>query len=267
MVDLERAQSAVLEWYATCGRDLPWRRTRDPYAILVAEVMLQQTQVERVIPKWSAWLARFPTLGDLAHASRADAIRQWQGLGYNLRAVRLHAIARQCMDEFGGQLPDSVEGLLRLKGVGRYTAGAVACFAHEQPVAMVDTNIRRVLSRAFQVDSVEPMADSVIPPGNPYAWNQALMDIGATLCRPREPLCLLCPLRDHCGGPRPSVRRRGSQGTFHESNRYHRGRILDALRSTPEGLPTDQFRGDLIRQLQRDGLIEVDAAGLVKLPV
>ncbi len=206
LADVARVQTAVLDWYAVHARNLPWRRTRDPYAILVAEVMLQQTQVERVIPKWYAWLARFPSLRDLAAASRADAIREWQGLGYNLRAVRLHAIARQCVDDFQGQLPASVEELLRLKGVGRYTAGAVACFAYEQPVAMVDTNIRRVLGRVFEVDSVEALADSVIAPGNAYAWNQALMDIGATLCRPREPLCLLCPVRDLCGGPRPAAR-------------------------------------------------------------
>src|SRR5438105_15559825 len=128
MGDVARVQAALLEWYARQARDLPWRRTRDPYAILVAEVMLQQTQVDRVIPRWHAWLERFPGLADLARASRAEAIRVWQGLGYNLRAVRLHAIACQTVAEFGGELPASVDGLMRLKGVGRYTAGAVACF-------------------------------------------------------------------------------------------------------------------------------------------
>jgi|SRR5579864_1064947 len=269
-MDLERVHTAVLDWYAVQGRDLPWRRTRDPYAILVAEVMLQQTQVERVMPKWHAWLARFPTVGDLAAASRADAIREWQGLGYNLRAVRLHAIARQCVEEFDGRLPNSVAGLLRLKGVGPYTAGAVACFAYEQHVGMVDTNIRRVLSRVFEVDDVddvESIAGSVVPSGEPYAWNQALMDIGATLCRPREPLCLLCPLRELCAGPRATARRPRSQGIFRESNRYQRGRILDALRSTPDGFPVAQFRADLLRDLVRDGLVEVDSKGRARLPV
>src|SRR5579871_3718068 len=196
MVDLALVQTALLAWYAGQARDLPWRRTRDPYAILVAEVMLQQTQVDRVIPKWHAWLERFPSLADLARASRADAIRAWQGLGYNRRAVRLHAIAMQTVNEFGGELPRSVDGLLRLAGVGRYTAGAVACFAYEQPVAMVDTNVRRVLSRVFGVApaQVEAMAQSVIPSDSAWAWGQALMDLGATVCRASQPLCLVCPL-------------------------------------------------------------------------
>src|SRR6266700_6892192 len=149
--DLEFIHSRLLDWYAASGRDLPWRQSRDPYAILVAEVMLQQTQVDRVVPKWHAWLERFPTLADLARASRADAIRAWQGLGYDVRAVRLHSIATQVVADHGGELPRSVEALVHLKGVGRYTAGAVACFAYEQPVAMVDTNVRRVLSRVFGV--------------------------------------------------------------------------------------------------------------------
>lgn len=269
MVDVAPAQTAVLEWYAAHGRDLPWRRTRDPYAILVAEVMLQQTQVERVIAKWYAWLQRFPRLADLAAATRADAIRAWQGLGYNVRAVRLHDIACQCVAEFDGDLPSSVEELLRLKGVGPYTAAAVACFAYELPVAMVDTNIRRVLSRAFEVapEAVEGMAQSVVPLDEPYAWSQALMDIGATLCRSREPLCLLCPLRDQCGGPRPVARTRKPQGNFQASNRYVRGRILDALRSTPEGLPVAELRADLVRGLVRDRLVEVDQDGLARLAV
>ena len=143
-------QGALLAWYALHGRDLPWRRTRDPYAILVAEVMLQQTQVDRIAPRWRAWLEQFPTLRDLAAASRADVIRAWQGLGYNLRAVRLHEIARQVTDEGGGMLPRTLDGLLALRGIGRYTAGAVACFAYEQPVSMVDTNVRRVLSRCLR---------------------------------------------------------------------------------------------------------------------
>ncbi|MDQ6672009.1 MAG: A/G-specific adenine glycosylase, partial [Chloroflexota bacterium] len=183
--DVARIQRQVLDWYAGYGRDLPWRRTRDPYAILVAEVMLQQTQVERVIPRWHAWLERFPTPHALARASRADAIRAWQGLGYNLRAVRLHAIACQVVAEHDGLVPRDLAGLLTLKGVGRYTAGAVACFAYEQRVAMVDTNVRRVLSRVFAIDpqAVDSIADAVVPPPPAaYAWNQALMDLGATVC-------------------------------------------------------------------------------------
>jgi A/G-specific adenine glycosylase len=253
---------------------------RDPYAILVAEVMLQQTQVERVIPKWHAWLERFPELTDLAKASKADAIRAWQGLGYNLRAVRLHDIACQVAAEYAGRLPRTIEALLTLKGVGRYTAGAVACFAYEQPVAMVDTNIRRVLSRIYRVEpaEVEALADRIVPAQTAYAWNQALMDLGATLCRARRPLCLVCPLIAECGGPVVS-RRAASRSTaeFRGSSRFYRGRLVDLLRGLPGGTSIDALadelggpsgRGriiDLVHQLVSDGLLAVDQEGNVSL--
>jgi A/G-specific adenine glycosylase len=264
----------LLEWYAAQARDLPWRRTRDAYAILVAEVMLQQTQVDRVIPKWHAWLARFPTLASLAEASRADAIREWQGLGYNLRAVRLHAIACQVLAEYQGHLPRSVDVLLRLKGIGRYTAGAVACFAYEQPVAMVDTNVRRVLSRVFGLEpgAIEGVADTLVPAQSAYAWNQALMDLGATVCRTQRPLCLVCPLLAECGGPRPMRSKPVTE--FRSSSRYFRGRIIDFLRALPTG--TSVFLDDLVdeahtsvavvRQLADDGLLRVDNENRVSLP-
>jgi A/G-specific adenine glycosylase len=276
MPNVRSVQTALLEWYAREARDLPWRRTRDPYAVLVAEVMLQQTQVDRVIPKYHAWLARFPTLRDLAAASRADAIRAWQGLGYNRRAVRLHEIACQAVAECEGELPRTVDGLLRLKGVGRYTAGAVACFAYEKPVAMVDTNVRRVLSRVFGVEpaGVEGMAESVIPEAAAWAWGQALMDLGATVCRASQPLCLICPLLQDCGGPLPSVRQRTASAEFRSSNRYFRGRILDELRELPAGARLSKAalaervggRADLIDALARDGLVEIIAGDHVQLP-
>lgn len=273
MADLARVQTALLEWYRREARDLPWRRTRDPYAILVAEIMLQQTQVDRVIPKWHAWLESFPTLRALAAAPRAEAIRAWQGLGYNLRAVRLHAIACQTVAEFGGELPRSVKGLLRLQGIGPYTAGAVACFAYEQPVAMVDTNVRRVLSRVLGLSpsQVERVADSVLARSDPWTWNQALMDLGATLCRAREPLCLLCPLLQECAGPQaPAPRRTSAAQPFRTSNRYVRGRILDDLRRL-EQVPLAELaarhgeRRDLIERLVADGLLQVDDAEVVRL--
>jgi A/G-specific adenine glycosylase len=264
----------LLDWYAAQARDLPWRRTRDPYAILVAEVMLQQTQVDRVIPKWHAWLSRFPTLAALAAASRADAIREWQGLGYNLRAVRLHAIACQVVAENQSELPRSIDGLLRLKGIGRYTAGAVACFAYAQPVAMVDTNVRRVLSRVFGLDpmSVESVADDLVPASAAYAWNQALMDLGATVCRAQRPMCLVCPLLAECGGPRPVRSKPASE--FRSSNRYFRGRIIDFLRALPTGttVSVDELVDSVhtspgvVRRLAEDGLVRVDALSHVSLP-
>jgi A/G-specific adenine glycosylase len=267
----------LLEWYAAQARDLPWRRTRDPYAILVAEVMLQQTQVDRVIPKWHTWLTQFASIAALAQASRADAIRAWQGLGYNVRAVRLHGIACQVVAEHGGVLPRSVEGLLGLKGIGRYTAGAVACFAYGQPVAMVDTNVRRVLSRVFGVQpgAVEALADSVLPPGAQYAWNQALMDLGATLCRARQPLCLVCPLLAECPGPWPPDEEPRSKPPveFRGSTRFYRGRLVNALRGLEPGESMliaelvlavsaghdDERVAGLLRQLAVEGLVSLDA--------
>jgi A/G-specific adenine glycosylase len=282
--DMTRIQQRLLDWYAASGRDLPWRRTRDPYAILVAEVMLQQTQVERVIPRWHAWLERFPSTHELARASRADAIRAWQGLGYNLRAVRLHAIACQVVAEHAGVLPGTVAGLLSLKGVGRYTAGAVACFAFEQPVAMVDTNVRRVLSRVFKVDpaTIDTIADAAVPPTAAYAWSQALMDLGATVCRAKRPMCLLCPLVAECGGPHPeaSSRKPRAAGEFRGSQRYYRGRVVDFLTQLPHGAgvsvdelathtapPSERERLiALIEQLASDGLLSIDARQHARLP-
>lgn len=204
---LGHVQRSLLEWYARHGRDLPWRRTRDPYAVLVSEMMLQQTRVERVLPRWRAWLDRFPTLQALAQAPRGDVIRAWSGLGYNLRAIRLHQIARQVVDQCGGRMPDTLQGLLRLTGIGRYTAGAVASFAYGLPVAMVDTNIRRVLGRVYlgqphtgpeQDQVLLALAEAALPADCAYEWNQALMDLGATICTVQRPACLTCPLRDPC---------------------------------------------------------------------
>jgi A/G-specific adenine glycosylase len=208
----EQVWRALLAWYATAGRThLPWRETRDPYAILVSEVMLQQTQVERVLPKYREFLARFPTFAALAAEPAGEAIKAWAGLGYNQRAVRLHGIARQVVEEFSGQLPNTLEGLKALKGIGRYTAGAVACFAFGLPVATVDTNIRRVLWRVFRGVEQLPwpggetaarmyleLAEWALPRDQIYDWQQALMDLGAQVCLARKPLCEKCPLREHC---------------------------------------------------------------------
>ena len=212
MAEPTTAHHALLAWYAAEGRaHLPWRATRDPYAILVAEVMLQQTQVDRVLPKYEEFMAKFPSFAALAAAPRAEVIKAWAPLGYNVRAVRLHEIARHVLEAHGGTLPDTLEGLLALKGIGRYTAGAVACFAFGLPVATVDTNIRRVLWRVLR--GIEPatwptgevatsdllaLARAALPPGRAYDWQQALMDLGATICVSRRPLCERCPLRACC---------------------------------------------------------------------
>ena len=190
------------------GRDLPWRRTRHPYRVLVSEIMLQQTQVDRVVPKYRAFLRRFPTVKRLAAAPVAEVRRLWYPLGYNVRPIRLHAIACETVARYGGRLPDREEALRRLPGVGRYTAGAILSFAYGRDTAVLDTNVRRVLGRVFlgrrRLARVRgdktfwDLAASLVPPGRGYDFNQALMDFGATWCTARKPRCATCPMRSFC---------------------------------------------------------------------
>ena len=201
-------RASLLRWYDAQARDLPWRRTRDPYAIWVSEVMLQQTQVSVVLPYWTAFLARFPEVADLARASLDDVLAAWRGLGYYARARNLHRAARAVTDRHGGRLPDDVEALRALPGFGRYTVGAVASIAFGRAVPLVDGNVARVLARLFAVDGATgdaarekrlwALADALVEGDRPGDWNQALMELGATVCRPEQPACLLCPLRARC---------------------------------------------------------------------
>lgn len=194
----------LLRWYARHQRPLPWRRTRDPYRILVSEIMLQQTQVNRVIPKYREFLRRYPSLDALARASTREVREAWYPLGYNIRPVRLRAIARTVVRRRGGRLPETREELLRLPGIGQYTAGAVLSFAYGRPAPILDTNVRRVLRRVFHRDRATPdralwaLAASLLPPDDGYNFNQALMDFGATVCTARAPRCLSCPMRAIC---------------------------------------------------------------------
>lgn len=244
----------LLAWFAANRRDLPWRHTRDPYHILVSEVMLQQTQVDRVIPYYRAWLERFPTISDLATAPTADAISFWAGLGYNRRAVNLQRTARYVVDELNGVFPSDVASLLTLPGVGPYTAGAIACFAFEQDVAFLDTNMRRTLHRIFfGADVPKPsaterevlaVAERIVPPGNGWTWNQALIEFGALQCTARRPACVVCPVRAHCKAA-PEIQgalrlhaatpKRKQEGPFIGTNRYYRGRVVDVLRTLNGG--------------------------------
>ena len=253
----------LLKWYAAQQRDLPWRSTDDPYAILVSEIMLQQTQVDRVLPKYQQFLATFPTLTKLAAATTAEVISAWVPLGYNMRAVRLQSIARQVIAEYDGRIPDTINDLLKLKGIGRYTAGAIACFAYRKQVATVDTNIRRVLHRIFlgleypkpKINDAEMLtfAERVLPADEAYNWNQALMDLGATICTSNNPRCTFCPLQTNCtayvemgqqslfpsGIVLRQLRKVAEKKTtyqtqpFTSTNRYFRGRIVDLLRAVP----------------------------------
>ena len=198
----------LLAWYRKHGRDLPWRETRDPYHILVSEIMLQQTQVDRVEPKYHEWLKRYPTLQTLADAPLADAVKTWYPLGYNVRPRRLHAIARESVEKYGGELPGDEPTLRSFKGIGAYTAGAVMSFAFGKRAAILDTNVARVLFRVF-VGTGDPrshamekhlweVSRTVLPHRQVFDFNQALMDFGATLCSARKPKCLLCPLSSKC---------------------------------------------------------------------
>jgi A/G-specific adenine glycosylase len=234
----------LLDWYAGNGRDLPWRRTREPYAILVSEVMLQQTQVGRVLPRWSAWIARWPTIEALAAAPLHDVILAWQGLGYNRRAVNLHRAARHVADH---GWPDE---LTELPGVGRYTADALAANAFGRAVLPVDVNVRRVLDRTgFDFD---------------HECGQALMDLGARICIARVPRCGECPLEDRCPsrGRRFEPARR--QGRFEGSFRQRRSQALRLVAAHAQ--PVHELDGDAVAALARDGLVVIND-GVVRLPV
>ena len=201
---LARIREGLLSWFKENARDLPWRRTRDPYAILVSEVMLQQTQVDRVLPYYTRFLERFPTVQALAAGPTADVIRIWSGLGYNRRAVNLQRAARAVVDEQGGAFPEDPADLKKLPGIGAYTAGAIAAFAYERDVAFLDTNMRRVISRVIVGTESAPESDAIesatalLPPGHGWIWNQALIEFGALQCTARRPACVICPLRDEC---------------------------------------------------------------------
>jgi A/G-specific adenine glycosylase len=189
----------LLAWYARAARDLPWRRTRDPYAIVVSEFMLQQTQVSRVSEYYPRFLERFPTIEHLARARPKAVMEAWDGLGYYARARNLHQLAKE-LSAVSGQLSDDPEELVKLPGIGRYTAGAVACFAYEKPVPAVDTNVKRVLERVFRTKDVWGLAAAIVPKNGKRAWrfNQALMELGALVCTARSPKCPECPVNRDC---------------------------------------------------------------------
>lgn len=204
--DARRAfRRRLLGWYARSGRDLPWRRTRDPYRVLVSEMMLQQTQVSRVIPKYRQWLRRYPSLEALAAATAGEVRDAWYPLGYNIRPLRLRTIARTVVRRYGGRVPRTREELLALKGIGAYTAGAMLSFAFGQHAAVLDTNVRRVLRRVWLGEDSRvrdrilwDLAERLLPRGRAYDFNQALMDLGATICTARAPRCGRCPLARMC---------------------------------------------------------------------
>ena len=298
--DLSKAQQRVLTWFDEHGRSFPWREHRDPYQTMVAEVMLQQTQTGRVAPAYEAFLVKFPTVSSLAHASAMEVIQAWKGLGYNRRAVDLQRSAQAIEHEFGGVVPEDPRTLRALPGIGEYSASAVACFAYDRQVPVVDVNVRRVLSRAVRgsnevsLDETRKIAGDWLAHGEAYRWNQALMDIGAMVCRIDAPLCAQCPLKLTC-----AYRAQGKnklrvapklpkQSRFEGSNRQKRGGIIDHLRKAaedgvslsalgkvihPDGGADLMWLVELLEGLERDGLVELTPAarrgsgrGIVRLP-
>ena len=284
-IDLARVAAvrrSILHWYRAHGRDLPWRRTTDPYAILVSEVMLQQTQVDRVEPRYRAFLHRFPTFRKLADATLADVLREWSGLGYNGRAKRLWECARAVVHDHRGRLPHDTDILKRMPGIGAYTAGAIAAFAFDARAACVDVNVGRVLTRS--IDGVDraistrtwELARAALPRGSSAAWTHALMDVGSTFCR-ATPHCAECPVRKTCrflaAGAQRSPRRKASRTErYSKSRRFYRGLVVKALTRTPStsflklgeqvkagfeksDLP---WLNELLEGLQRDGLVAID---------
>ena len=269
----------LLAWGRERLRDLPWRAVRDRWSILVAEVMLQQTQVTRVVERWPRFLGRYPTPTVCAKASVGEVIAEWSGLGYNRRAVYLHRAAATVVDRHGGQVPGNLADLLDLPGIGPYTARAVLAFADEADVGIVDTNVARVLARwsgrELSPREVQERADASVPAGSGWAWNQTVLDLGATVCRARNPTCDDCPLSDGCvwrgEGIDPAIGSAGVSGrqaTFEGSDREGRGRLVAALAENPVdddglatamGWPDDPQRAERVAaRLVLDGLVVTD---------
>lgn len=299
--DLPKVQHRVLSWFDEHGRSFPWREHRDPYQTMVAEVMLQQTQTGRVAPAYEAFLVRFPTVSSLAHAPAMEVIQAWKGLGYNRRAVDLQRSAQAIEHEHGGVVPTDPKTLRALPGIGDYSASAVACFAYDRQVPVVDVNVRRVLSRAvagtdeLPLDETRRVAAEWLAHGEAYRWNQALMDIGAMVCRIDAPLCAQCPLKLTCAyraqGKNKAKRepRPPKQSRFEGSTRQKRGGIVDHLRKAaedgvsmsalgkaihPDGGSDLTWLVELLEGLERDGLVEMTPSarrgsgrGIVRLPV
>ena len=259
--------AALLDWYERGHRPLPWRRTRDPYALLVSEVMLQQTQVARVTERYVRWMERFPTARALAAAPAAEVLREWSGLGYNRRALALKAAAEH-VTRHGW--PRDAAGLRELPGVGPYTAAAVASFAWDEPVAAVDTNVRRVLERHDGVQRkpgpLGERARELLPPERAATFNQAMMELGATICVPRRPVCDTCPVGRTCAGGETASRPRPRE-RFEDSDRWLRGRVVAAALAgerLPDAEPGRMLR--VLAGLERDGLIARGEDGAVQAP-
>lgn len=276
----------LLRWAVTVERDLPWRASRDPWEVLVSEVMSQQTQIERVVPKWLEFVERFPNPASLSMAPVGDVIGLWVGLGYNRRARMLHECASAIVERHGGDVPESLADLLGLPGIGPYTARAVLAFAFEHDVGVVDTNVGRVLARlggeTLGGAAAQDFADQLVPAGQGWEWNRAVLDFGASVCTKATPSCGQCPLREDCAwrgvGDDPAVGSAGvstPQSKFAGSDREGRGRLVRALAQGPlsvdalaatVGWPDDVVRAErILVSLERDKMVVRDGE-MLRLP-
>jgi A/G-specific adenine glycosylase len=292
---------ALFAWYEKYGRaHLPWRQTRDPYRIVVSEFMLQQTQVDRVLPIYEAFVAAFPSFVALAQSDAGDVIRHWRGLGYNSRAVRLRELARVVVGEHGGVLPQARDALLALPGIGPYTAAAVRAFAFDFDDAALDTNIRRIVHRVMlgleypplaQTRELDEISAACVPPGRGHDWNSAMMDLGSMICSARAPKCLLCPLQQTCvsapvDGERLAILARQSAKRspqesipFERTTRFLRGRVIDRMRDIRASdtitmsalvsdltvvVPHDRLHEipDVVQKLVNEGILNASERGI-----
>lgn len=263
-------RASLQSWYAEHGRQLPWRSTRDPYKVLVSELMLQQTQVDRVLPKYHAFLGAFPTIYRLAEAPQGEVLRLWAGLGYNSRAVRLHQLAKKVVEDFDGKIPEDIHDLESLPGVGAYTAGAVRTFGHRLPAVFWDVNIKRILHRVFfGLEYPQPLlsdketsifaAELAPMDDGSFAYHQALMDVGALYCGATRTDCQACPLASQCKtrvllasnplllaeGRKAQKESRKPKEPFKQSMRFLRGRIIELLRRHHDGLTKSELIAEL----------------------
>ena len=279
--------SKVFLWWDSEKRDLPWRISRDPWAILVSEFMLQQTQASRVVEKYKTFLKRFPNPTTCANSTPGKVIELWSGLGYNRRAINLHRTAKTIAEKHKGTVPDELSLLLDLPGIGDYTARAILAFSFEKDVAVVDVNVKRVLSRlegrTLSMKEAQSIADQNLPTGEGWRWNQAMIEIGATICTARKTKCDKCPLKETCTWTKnqaatdPAISAKSKKlETFEGSDRQGRGKLINALRNEPImekdvpqifGWPNDHKRCKrVLKKLEKDGLIVIADSGKISLP-
>ena len=277
MDNIQEIQQTIIQWYKQYGRQLPWRQTTNPYRILVSEMMLQQTQVDRVIPKYYAFLEKFPTVASLADAQTADVLKMWSGLGYNRRALYLQKCAQTIKQKHNGNFPETTEELLALPGLGKYTAAAVQSFANNKDVVVIDVNIERIFKRIFygKVESAEAIAQHILPKNESRNWHNALMDVGALFCSAKNPKCDFCPAKNMCAASNNKERieatwKKKKVVPFKDSDRIVRGTILKFL-TTKNGQEQDQIYKQLIEQdIKREKekfeeiIVELEKDGLIK---